>query len=34
VPFYESIIGEFMAYQNRIETNLLQLLAPPRKIRI
>jgi len=29
VPLYKSIIGKFMAYQDRIETNLLQLFAHP-----
>ena len=29
VPFYKSIKGNFMVYQDRIETNLLQLLAHP-----
>jgi len=29
VPFYNYIIGHFMVYQNRIETNLLQLFAHP-----
>jgi len=29
VPFYESIIGNFVVYQHRIETNLLQLFAHP-----
>jgi len=29
VPFYENIIGNFMVYQVRIETNLLQLFAHP-----
>jgi len=27
VPFYNSIIGNFMDYQDRLETNLLQLFA-------
>jgi len=27
VPFHENIIGNFMASQDRIETNLLQLFA-------
>jgi len=27
VPFYKSIICNFMVYQDAIETNLLQLLA-------
>jgi len=29
VPFYEDIIGNFVAYQDQIETNLLQLFAQP-----
>jgi len=29
VPFYKNIIGNFMVYQDRIETNLLQLFAHP-----
>ena len=31
VRFYESIIGNFMACDDRIETNLLQLFAHPEK---
>ena len=27
VPFYENIVSNFMVYQDRIETNLLQLFA-------
>jgi len=27
VPFYNSIVGNFMSYQDPIETNLLQLFA-------
>ena len=27
VPFYKSIVVDFMVYQDRIETNLLQLVA-------
>jgi len=27
VPFHDNIIGNFMVYQYRIETNLLQLFA-------
>jgi len=27
VPFYDSIVGNFMVYQDRRETILLQLLA-------
>jgi len=27
VPIYKSIVDNFMVYQNRIETNLLQLFA-------
>ena len=29
VPFHKSIIGNFMVYQDRIETNVLQLFAHP-----
>jgi len=29
VPFHNSIIGNFMVYQDRLETNLLQLFAHP-----
>jgi len=29
VPFYENIVGNFIVYQDHIETNLLQLLAQP-----
>jgi len=29
VPFYKSIIGNFMDYQDGIETNLLQLFGHP-----
>jgi len=29
VPFYENVIGNFVVYQLRIETNLIQLLAHP-----
>jgi len=29
VPFYKSIRGNFMVYQDRFETNLLQLFAHP-----
>ena len=29
VPFHHSITGNFMVYQDRIETNLLQLFAHP-----
>jgi len=29
VPFHNSIIGNFMVYQARIETNFLQLFAHP-----
>jgi len=29
LPFHNSIIGNLMVYQDRIETNLLQLLAHP-----
>jgi len=29
VPLYKSIIGNFMVYQDRIETNLLQLFVHP-----
>jgi len=29
VPFHKSIIGNFMVYQERLETNLLQLFAHP-----
>jgi len=29
VPFHNSIIGNFMAYQGRFETNLLQLFVHP-----
>jgi len=28
VYFHNSIIGNFMVYQDRLETNLLQLFAP------
>jgi len=28
VPFHYSIIGNFMVYQDRLETNLLQLFGP------
>jgi len=29
-PFHNSIIGNFMVYQDRLETNLLQLFADPK----
>jgi len=29
VPFYENVIGNFMVYHVRIETNLLHLFAHP-----
>jgi len=29
VPFYNSIIGNFIIYQDRIETDLLKLCAHP-----
>jgi len=29
MPFYEDIIGNFMVYQDRTETYLLQLFAHP-----
>ena len=29
VPFHNSIIGTFMVYQDRLETNLLQLFGHP-----
>ena len=29
MPLYESIIGNFMVYQDRLETYLLQLFAHP-----
>jgi len=29
VPFHNSIIGNFMVYQERLEINLLQLLGHP-----
>jgi len=29
VPFHTSIIGNFMVYQDRLETNLLQLFGHP-----
>jgi len=29
LPFHNSIIGIFMAYQDQLETNLLQLCAHP-----
>jgi len=29
VPFYKSIIGNFMVYQDQLETFLLQLFAHP-----
>ena len=28
-PFHNSIIGNFMVYQDRVEVNLLQLFAHP-----
>jgi len=32
--FHNSIIGEFMVYQDRLERNLLQLFGHPRKFRM
>jgi len=29
VPFYKCTIGKFMVYQDRLETDLIQLLAHP-----
>ena len=29
-PVYNSIIGNFMVYQDRLKTNLLQLFADPK----
>jgi len=29
VPFHNSTIGEFMVYQDRLETNLLRLFGHP-----
>jgi len=29
VPFHKSILSNFMVYQDRLETNLLQLFAHP-----
>jgi len=29
VPFHNSILGNFMVYQDRLETNLLQLFVHP-----
>ena len=29
-PFHNSIIGNFMVYQDRLETNLLQLFVNPK----
>jgi len=29
VPFHNSIIGEFMVYQDRLETNSLQVFGHP-----
>jgi len=28
-PFHDSILGNFMVYQHRLETNLLQLFGHP-----
>jgi len=30
VPFYDSIIGNFIVYQDRIETDLLKLCVHPK----